>query len=82
MYDFNDLLKSTSAEERDLAERIKTMHKALDLVVNSKSTYLNSALSTEDSKVDALIDIVGYCKNVVDDIWKTYDVDNKRHITR
>ena len=32
MYDFNDLLKSTSAEERDLAERIKTMHKALEII--------------------------------------------------
>lgn len=82
MYNFDELLNSDNAEERDLAEKIKIMHKALDQVVNSKSSYLNAALQTENSKADALIDVVGYCKNVVDGIWKTYDVDNERHIKR
>lgn len=82
MYQFKDLLNSSDSDERELAEKIQEMYKGLDLVVNSKSTYLDNALKTENSKQDALIDVIGFCKNIVDDTWKKYDVDNKRHIRR
>lgn len=82
MYQFKDLFNSSDSSERELAEKIQEMYKGLDSVVNSKSTYLDNALKTENSKQDALIDVIGFCKNIVDDTWKKYDVDNKRHIRR
>lgn len=82
MYQFKDLFNSSDSSERELAKKIQEMYKGLDSVVNSKSTYLDNALKTENSKQDALIDVIGFCKNIVDDTWKKYDVDNKRHIRR
>lgn len=78
-YDFDKLLKSDDEDVRFLSKRLLTLHKALDKVVNSKETYLGSALRTENSEVDALLDIFGYCQNMLNDVWEKYDKDNRRH---
>ena len=82
LYDFDDLKNSSDPAERELSAQILTIYRALDSVVKGKSDYFAKALKTEDSKEEALIDIIGFCKNEVDEIWKKYDVDRNRHITR
>ena len=78
-YNFNDLLKSSNPDVKYLARELLSMHTALDDVVESKSTFLGSALHTE-SQIDALLATVGGIRNIVKDIWTKYDVNTRFHI--
>lgn len=81
-YSFNDLLHSEDSDVRYLAQKLLVLRDGLDRVVDSKETYVGNALRTEHSEKDALISTVGAFKNIIDEIWTKYDVDNKRHIER
>lgn len=81
-YDFKDLENSSKPAEREISAKILNIYRALDQVVKGESDFFATALRTEDTKEDALIDIVGFCKNEVEEVWQKYDVDKKRHITR
>lgn len=78
-YDFKELLSSEDPDVKYLAKKLLTLDKALNKVVDSKETYLGSALHTEDTEKDALLDIFGFCQNVLNEVWDKYDENHRRH---
>lgn len=80
MYRFSDFLRSSDPKVKKVAKTILLMHTGLDNVVKSKSSYLDSALRSERSKEDALIDILGQSKVMIDEVWADLEVKKHRRL--
>lgn len=66
-YNFDDFLVSGDRQIEFLSKKIMMVYKALDNVVDSKSSYLEQALLRESTDKDALLDVLSVCRSMIDE---------------